>query len=153
MMLDRMCVKPYKLEDETGHSIQLNQGDLVFIPVVGIHRDPEHYPDPDRFDPERFSDERKHEIKPFTYLPFGSGPRNCIGMHTLVFAIKLKSNYSFIRKGSRFALMECKAFLYFLLTNFTLNPAPNSIIPMRLAKARFAVLAENGFNLILKPRE
>lgn len=79
MFLDRMCVKPYTIEDVSGHTIQLNHGDLICIPVVGIHRDPQFYPNPDQFDPERFSDERKHTIQPFTYLPFGSGPRNCIG--------------------------------------------------------------------------
>lgn len=82
MFLDRMCVKPYKLEDDSGNTVQLNTGDLIFVPVVAIHRDPEFYPDPDRFDPERFSDELKHRIKPFTYLPFGSGPRNCLGNNT-----------------------------------------------------------------------
>lgn len=79
MFTDRVCVKPYKLEDGSGHTVILNKGDCVYIPVVGIHRDPEYYPDPDRFDPERFSEERKHTIVPSTYLPFGSGPRNCIG--------------------------------------------------------------------------
>lgn len=36
-------------------------------------------PNPIKFDPERFSDENKEDIKPQTYLPFGSGPRNWIG--------------------------------------------------------------------------
>lgn len=79
MLSDRQCVKPYELTDETGRTYKLNKGDGIWIPVIGIHRDPEFYPDPNRFDPERFSEERKGSIKPFTYLPFGSGPRNCIG--------------------------------------------------------------------------
>lgn len=131
-MTDRKCVKPYVLVNESGRKIEMNEGDGIWIPVLGLHRDPEHFPEPDRFDPERFSDDRKGSIQPFTYLPFGSGPRNCI--------------------GSRFALMECKSFLYHLLTNFTFEPAPNSTIPLRLAKSGFTVKAENGFNLILKPR-
>ena len=46
---------------------------------MSLHRDPEYFPDPEKFYPERFSDENKQKIVPFSYLPFGSGPRNCIG--------------------------------------------------------------------------
>jgi cytochrome P450 family 9 len=49
------------------------------VPVWAIHRNPEYFPDPDKFDPDRFSEENKGKIKPFTYMPFGNGPRNCIG--------------------------------------------------------------------------
>ena len=44
-----------------------------------IHHDPKIYENHDKFDPERFSDENKHKIKPSTFIPFGFGPRNCIG--------------------------------------------------------------------------
>ena len=47
--------------------------------VNSIHMDPLYHPDPEKFDPERFSDENKHNIKPFTFMPFGMGPRICIG--------------------------------------------------------------------------
>lgn len=55
------------------------KGEVVLIPVIGIHRDPKYYPNPDKFDPERFSDENKDKILPYSYMPFGVGPRNCIG--------------------------------------------------------------------------
>lgn len=57
----------------------INVDDIIWIPVAGIHRDEQYYPNSLKFDPERFSDENKNKIQPFTYLPFGSGPRNCIG--------------------------------------------------------------------------
>jgi cytochrome P450 family 9 len=41
--------------------------------------DPKYYPNPEVFDPERFSEKNKHNIKPFTFSPFGVGPRACIG--------------------------------------------------------------------------
>lgn len=59
--------------------LQLNPNDAIWIPIYGIHHDPKYYTDPEKFDPERFSEERMNEIKPFSYLPFGTGPRGCIG--------------------------------------------------------------------------
>lgn len=46
---------------------------------MGLHYDAEYYPEPEMFIPERFTDEEKQRRLPFTYLPFGEGPRICIG--------------------------------------------------------------------------
>lgn len=45
-----------------------------------MHRDPVIYENPELFDPERFNPERKQKIASSTYVPFGIGPRNCIGI-------------------------------------------------------------------------
>jgi cytochrome P450 len=82
VMIDRQCTKPFEIP-ELG--IKLAVGDAVNVPIMGMHYDPEYFPEPERFDPERFSDENKDKIKPFTYLPFGVGPRNCIGKKTMKF--------------------------------------------------------------------
>jgi cytochrome P450 family 6 len=55
------------------------------IPVLGLHHDEKYYPDPDRFDPERFNEEEKVKRPPYVYLPFGDGPRICIGKFTVVY--------------------------------------------------------------------
>jgi cytochrome P450 family 6 len=57
----------------------VDKGIMVVIPVVAMHHDPKYYPDPDRFDPERFSEVEKKKRPHFSYLPFGEGPRICIG--------------------------------------------------------------------------
>jgi cytochrome P450 family 6 len=59
--------------------VTLRKGTPVYLPVMGIHHDPQYYPEPERFDPERFTEENKKSRPHFTYLPFGEGPRNCIG--------------------------------------------------------------------------
>jgi cytochrome P450 family 9 len=55
---------------------------VVWIPIYALHHDPHYFPDPEKFDPERFSDENKQKMKNCTYMPFGSGPGNCIGKYT-----------------------------------------------------------------------
>lgn len=78
--LDRACAKDWKFPDSSGQSnVTLPRGTATYIPVYGIHHDPQYYPDPDRFDPERFTQENMKERHQFTYLPFGGGPRICLG--------------------------------------------------------------------------
>jgi cytochrome P450 family 9 len=77
VLLDRKCVKTYTLPTEPRFT--LKPGDMVWLPIYALHHDPDYFPDPEKFDPERFSDENRGNIKNGTYLPFGSGPRNCIG--------------------------------------------------------------------------
>lgn len=122
---------PYKLVVD-GHTHQVNVGDVFWIPVLGIHRDEKYYPNPDQFDPERFNETNRAQINQAAYLPFGTGPRNCI--------------------GSRFALMEAKAIVYSLLTAFTLEVSPKTQIPLQLRKGGFQVKADKGFWVQLKPR-
>lgn len=59
----------------------IEKGTAVVIPTYGLQTDPQYYPDPEKFDPERFSKEEIAKRHPYTYLPFGEGPRNCIGKY------------------------------------------------------------------------
>ena len=62
-----------------GHRIR--EGDMLGICPLVAHRLPESWPDPERFDPERFAGEKTSSNRNFTYIPFGSGPHMCIGIH------------------------------------------------------------------------
>lgn len=75
-ILHRRVTETYKIP---GSDLVLEEGAILFIPVHALHYDSDYFPDPEKFDPERFSDEEKPKIKRGCYLPFGDGPRNCIG--------------------------------------------------------------------------
>jgi cytochrome P450 len=51
----------------------------VVVPIFAVHRHPDYWPEPERFDPERFTAEQAAQTHRFAYLPFGGGPRQCIG--------------------------------------------------------------------------
>jgi cytochrome P450 family 6 len=75
-ILNRICTKEIVLPKT---NIRVPKGTLITIPVLGIHRDPTIYPDPDKFDPERFCEDKVKKRHPFAFLPFGEGQRKCIG--------------------------------------------------------------------------
>lgn len=74
--LDRRCSKRYQIP---GTDLVLDKGESVFIPIMGIQNDPKYFPNPERFDPDRFKHENSSKRNTMTFLPFGDGPRNCIG--------------------------------------------------------------------------
>nr|AAR37015.1 cytochrome P450 [Helicoverpa armigera] len=134
--LDRECSKDYNLgkpNDKAEKDYILRKGEALVIPVWSIHHDPEYFPDPYKFDPERFSEENKHKIQPFSYMPFGLGPRNCI--------------------GSRFALCEVKVMAYQLIQQMELSPCEKTSIPAVLAKDTFNLKVEGGHYIRVKLRQ
>jgi cytochrome P450 len=54
-------------------------GTIVAVSPLLMHHDARCFPDPERFDPARWLDERRHAVPHHAYLPFGTGPRSCIG--------------------------------------------------------------------------
>uniref|UniRef100_A0A1Y1KUQ8 Cytochrome P450 n=1 Tax=Photinus pyralis TaxID=7054 RepID=A0A1Y1KUQ8_PHOPY len=78
---DRKSVAPFTIEAKLPHeqTTHFEAGTVCWIPIYAIHRDSLYYPNPGVFDPERFHKDNLHKIKPGTYLPFGMGPKNCIG--------------------------------------------------------------------------
>ncbi|XP_055589825.1 probable cytochrome P450 9f2 [Uranotaenia lowii] len=132
VVMDRYCTKDYVYDDGQGTRFLIEKGRTLWIPAIAIQNDPKHYPNPEKFDPERFSEANRANINASAYLPFGVGPRNCI--------------------GSRLALMEVKSILYYILKDFSLERSPKTEVPLTLSKNLFALQAENGVWLTLKPR-
>ncbi|XP_032823098.1 cytochrome P450 3A56-like [Petromyzon marinus] len=100
-----------KMDVELG-GIPVPKGTVIGIPVFVIHRNSEHWDDPTAFRPERFSKEAREQRDQYCYLPFGAGPRNCIGM--------------------RFALINVKIAIVSLLRRFTFVTCPETKIPAEI---------------------
>jgi cytochrome P450 len=65
------------------------RGQFVLMNVFGLHRRADIYPDPERFAPERFEVEREKELPRQAFIPFGGGPRICIGNHFALMELQL----------------------------------------------------------------
>ena len=85
---ESMRLRPpvYVLARQAGEAVRIGEWDLpegseVVIWLWHTHHDPKLYPDPERFDPDRFAPEARAALPKGAYLPFGLGPRTCIGKH------------------------------------------------------------------------
>lgn len=85
-LLRRRCNTDYTF---SGTKVSIPKDTMILIPLYAIQTDPAIYPNPDIFDPERFSEEVEAARHPMTFLPFGDGPRNCIGARFAIFQTKL----------------------------------------------------------------
>ncbi|NXP01108.1 CP3A9 protein, partial [Certhia brachydactyla] len=124
--IERACKRDVEI-----NGVTIPKGVVVTIPPYVLHRDPEYWPNPDEFRPERFCKENKESIDPYTYLPFGAGPRNCIGM--------------------RFALLILKVAIASLLQHFTFQTCKETQIPIKLSSVGL-LTPEKPIILKLVPR-
>ncbi|XP_047569458.1 cytochrome P450 3A12 isoform X1 [Lutra lutra] len=125
--LERICKKDVEIS-----GVFIPKGTVVMVPVFTLHRDQDLWPEPEEFRPERFSKKNKDSINPYTYLPFGTGPRNCIGM--------------------RFAIMNMKLALVRVLQNFSFKPCKETQIPMKLS-TQGLIQPEKPIVLKVEPRD
>ncbi|XP_046959650.1 uncharacterized protein LOC124529785 [Vanessa cardui] len=136
LALERVCAKDYNMgkpNETVENDFIMRKGELLWIPVWCFHYDPKYFPNPNKFDPERFSNENKHKINPMAYMPFGLGPRNCI--------------------GSRFALCEMKALLYQILLHIEVSPSEKTVFSRKLATDSFNIRLAGGYWLRFKIRD
>ncbi|KAJ8728417.1 hypothetical protein PYW08_016802 [Mythimna loreyi] len=135
IFIDRTCVKTYGLPPprEGGRPYTLKPGDVVYNMLNAMLMDPNHWPEPHKFDPERFSEENKHNIKPYTYMPFGAGPRICL--------------------GQRFAMMEVKALIFQITLNFMIVKTEKTMDPIKLKPHNFSIKALDGTWVKFQKRE
>nr|XP_025975595.1 thromboxane-A synthase isoform X5 [Dromaius novaehollandiae] len=106
-------------------------GAVIETAVGHLHYNPDFWPEPEKFIPERFTEEAKKERHPFAYLPFGAGPRGCIGM--------------------RMGLLETKMTLLRILQKFRFKTCPDTEIPLQL-KSKATLGPKNGVYIQLESR-
>ena len=73
-MVDRMA-----LADDRAGDLDIPRGSTIVVFVYGTHHSPRYWDNPEHFDPERFTKANEKRHTPFAHLPFGAGPRGCIG--------------------------------------------------------------------------
>lgn len=119
--LSRECVEDYDFK-----GIRIPAGFEVTVPVYSLHRDPVAWSDPERFDPERFLSPAKDNRHPYQFMPFGLGPRSCVGM--------------------RFALMEIKITLVKFLLKYRVVRSPETQVPLKIV-AGITLIAKDGVHV------
>uniref|UniRef100_A0A171B5Z2 Cytochrome P450 6HF1 n=1 Tax=Triatoma infestans TaxID=30076 RepID=A0A171B5Z2_TRIIF len=122
----RSCVIP----DTT---ITLPKGLRVAIPLYCLQNDPNYFPDPEKFIPERFSKENRDTIRKGTYMPFGDGPRMCI--------------------GKRFAKIEMRVALIKLLLDYKFTLNQKTITPLVFDSTSFMLVPIGGLWLNVQKRQ
>ncbi|CAG9858842.1 unnamed protein product [Phyllotreta striolata] len=124
--LTRVCASDYQIP---GTDVIIEKGTPVIIPVLGYHLNPDYFPEPMKFNPDRFEGNVKYE----GYLPFGDGPRNCI--------------------GERLGLLQSKVGIASLIKKYEFSLSPNMKGELVLDEDYFVTRATDKILLRLKKVE
>ncbi|CAK1550484.1 unnamed protein product [Leptosia nina] len=128
--LFRRCNKDYKLPDS---DLVIEKGTMIFIPINGIQMDADIFEDPERFDPERFTPEKKIKMHPCHWMPFGEGPRKCLGL----------------RQG----YIQSKSGLVKILSKYELSLDERTKVPLQINPKIMASSVDGGMFIKLKKLE
>ncbi|XP_037961243.2 cytochrome P450 6B2 [Plutella xylostella] len=129
--LIRRCAKQYTFP---GTNITIDEGIPIMIPLQAMQTDEKYFEDPELFLPERFHPDRSADIKKHIYLPFGEGPRACI--------------------GERLGHMQSLAGIAALLHKYSVTPSPNSLkTPLHDPRSTVVQSIKGGIPLCLVARK
>ncbi|XP_033214820.1 cytochrome P450 6B1-like [Belonocnema kinseyi] len=130
-IMTKVCTREIQLVGSDGLSCKVKPGHVAVISTFGLQMDPKYWPEPEKFDPDRFGDEKKEKIHKFTFIPFGEGPRICVGM--------------------RMANIIIKIAVATIVKNYSLEVSPKTPLPLKRDEASFMTAYENGLWVFLKP--
>jgi len=120
--MDRVAI-----EDDLIGEEKVCAGEIIALYTYGMHRSTEYWTDPDSFKPDRFSDDNKSKIVTNSFIPFGKGPRLCIGSQFAQMEMNLVL-YHFIKRFN-FALVE--PYVLDLETKITIRPKHGMPLKLR----------------------
>ena len=129
--LYKICTKEIKIVGSDGLTCILKPGTSILIPASGLQMDSKYWTDPEIFNPERFSEEQKKNRHKYTFLPFGEGPRICVGM--------------------RMATLLIKMAIATILKDFSMEVSPKMNLPWKRDKTSFLNAPKGGFWIYVKP--
>ncbi|XP_058826765.1 cytochrome P450 6a2-like, partial [Topomyia yanbarensis] len=127
-ILERKAFQDYHIPDS---NIVIPKGMKINIPVFAIHRDERYYPNPDVFDPDRFRPEEMAKRHLSTFLPFGEGPRICIGL--------------------RFGMLQSRVGLATILSRFKVSPCEKTPIPVEFSNTAIVLQPKGAVWLKVEP--
>ncbi|KAF7987348.1 hypothetical protein HCN44_003110 [Aphidius gifuensis] len=156
-VLDRVCTKSFELPPTLPGKkpLRLEPGDCIWFPIYPIQRDPMYFDDPDKFNPDRFVEDPQGTLHSPAYMPFGLGNYifNNYFKNRILLLIVLKF---FLGPrmciGNRFALLETKVLLVYLVAKCQLKPGKKMIMPLELGNSMM-MTAKGGFWLEIQPRK
>lgn len=129
-----------------GTNFLIKENTAIIIPVVALHRDAKYFPDPMKFNPDRFFSQ-ENNIIPFTYLPFGDGPRNCIGkIYQLIFFRFFINKIKFFL-GLRMGKILTKVGLSVMLSKYKYELGPDTKTELKLSSTSFVMASAGGIHL------
>lgn len=110
------------VEDDVFEGVRIEKNHDILCLIYGVHHNPKYWENPEKFDPERFNTKSKETHIPFSYMPFGGGPRLCI--------------------GNNFALMEMQFVLAMLIRRYKIEVMPDQQIeinPLVTLRPRYGI--------------
>ncbi|XP_022217127.1 probable cytochrome P450 6d5 [Drosophila obscura] len=127
-LLNRVCTQEYPVPDS---KMVIKKGTPIIISLIGMHRDAENFPDPLAYQPERYLDENKN-FNPAAYLPFGEGPRHCIGLR--MGKVNVKIAVAKVLSNFNLEMRKEKREIEFSVHGIPLMP--NGGVPVRLSRKK-----------------
>ncbi|XP_064214224.1 cytochrome P450 3A19-like [Tribolium castaneum] len=124
--LQKICTKDFTfVTKNTNKTVTIEKGTTTIIPIYGLQHDSKFFENPDSFQPERFLGSNKDSIAKGTFLPYGDGPRACLGI--------------------RFGLLQIKVGVAYIIHHYELTVNKRTKVPLKFVATSPVTAPVGGF--------